>query len=489
MMTRTNRPRRRRDPDIEPLEQRTLLSAGAGGAAQEKQVLKAIERVVKHHFAHKGRSPQDGAARDYLMTVVEDDLTYEGVFNSSAPGSTRHARRHARVASASLSESGTLLAVRGGTPADSPPTQAQTLAAFQAAYNQALIQSAPAAAQLLAADALLAVSVYNGTLLLYEAHELGTAYAVGALSKEFQENIENMKTAIEQMMENPLFETPAGQELALTGEELALNQLVDHQPISFPTPPVVGNLPPIGTGSSPVSTPSLPPRIAVEPQSLTFTTGAGANPATQTIAISNAGGGTLHLTEKTNASWIGLINEGNSIGGSSVLVGVEVNAALLSPGTYTGSITVSAPEDPNGTQIVLVTLNVTAPVFHGSFMGTVRNDDDADGGNDVGSSFVDSYGGGVTMTLTQAPGGGYTLTFQGQLTNPSSAEEDFSANFNFYVTVQDLANIRFTTPMGDGQMLVQGAISGGTFSGTWVFQATSSDDASDSGSGSFGLSR
>jgi hypothetical protein len=488
-MMRMNRLRRASHLDIEPLEQRALLSAGAGGAVQTKQALATIKQVIKKQVAHEGHTPQAVASGNYLATVVQNDLTYEGFFNSSSKRSSHHGRGHARMVSLSLSADSTPHSLSRLIAAGAPPTEAQTVAAFQAAYKQALIQSGPAAAQMLVADAALAISVYSGTRLLIEAYELGHAYAIGALSKEFLENYENMEKAIDLIMENPLFETPAGQELALTGEEIALSQLVEGQPINLPTPPLVGNPPleiePIP--ETPVYIPPLPARIVVDPQSLTFTTSQGTNPETQTIAISNGGGGSLHLNESTNVSWLGLINEGNSIDGAAVLVGVQVNTALLSPGTYTGTITVSAPEAPNGAQIVFVTLNVTAPVFRGSFTGTVANNDAADGGNDPGGSFVDPYGGAVSMTVTQVTGG-YTLMFQGRLTNPSAAEEDFSANFNIHVTVPNLSNIRFTTPMGDGQLLVQGAILSGTFSGTWVFQQTDPNDSSDSGSGRFSLS-
>ncbi len=440
----------------ESLEPRTLLSAVGHG----RQALVRIDRDITKFFAREGNPVEGG----YLASIIANDLNYEGVFAALS----QQGRRRTMVS---------LL---------TPPTEQQTLAAFQSAYSQAMIVSAPAAAQLLAEDAALAVAVYTGTGFFYNAAQNGIVYALGTASGQFQRTLKNISTILAAIEANPLFQTPEGQELAITGEEIAISQVVDGQPINFPTPQV----------QTPTPTPTqyfpppqqLPPQISVSPQSLTFQTTQGQNPQEQGFAVSNVGGGTLHCTEKTNTSWIGLTDEGTSLG--AAIVGVQVNAALLTPGTYYGTIIVSSPDDPNGTQIVAVTLNVAAPpapTYRGSFTGRVSNADN-DGGGDPGPTFYDQYGGQVSMTLTGSPGN-YTLTFQGTLTNPNTnQEEDFTANFNIYVTVQNLANIRFTTPMGDGQMLATGAIANGTFSGTWVFQQTNPIDFSDSGQGTFSLS-
>jgi hypothetical protein len=167
----------------------------------------------------------------------------------------------------------------------------------------------------------------------------------------------------------------------------------------------------------------------------------------------------------------------------------SLNSSGLAPGIDHATLTVSSPDDPGGTQVVNVTLQVNASTYAGAFTGYVQNDDGADGGNDVGTSFVDSFGGNVSMTVAPNFGGGYTLTFQGYLTTATPHDEDFSANFNVHVNVNNPSSIAFTTPMGDGNMLVQGGIANGTFSGAWRFVATDPNDSSDSGSGVFSLSR
>ena len=60
---------------------------------------------------------------------------------------------------------------------------------------------------------------------------------------------------------------------------------------------------------SPASVPvvSVNPAIGASPTSLSFTaTQGGGNPATQTVSISNTGGGTLSWTASDNAAWLTL---------------------------------------------------------------------------------------------------------------------------------------------------------------------------------------
>ena len=57
-----------------------------------------------------------------------------------------------------------------------------------------------------------------------------------------------------------------------------------------------------------VATAPVPPAIGVSPTSLSFTAiKGGADPATQTLSISNTGGGTLNWTAVDNASWLTLL--------------------------------------------------------------------------------------------------------------------------------------------------------------------------------------
>jgi hypothetical protein len=88
---------------------------------------------------------------------------------------------------------------------------------------------------------------------------------------------------------------------------------------------------------------------------LTFTAQqGGGNPATQTLNISNTGGGTLNWNASDNATWLTLSPTSGSGNGS---ISANVNLGNLSVGTHNALITVT-----NGgtTKTVQVTLTVSA---------------------------------------------------------------------------------------------------------------------------------
>jgi len=92
----------------------------------------------------------------------------------------------------------------------------------------------------------------------------------------------------------------------------------------------------------------------------------GVQTGAQSLLISNSGAGVLHWSAVPSQNWL-LVEPGSGAGNDEVLV--SVNAAGLSQGTYTGTITVSDPLAANSPQIVEVTVKVfqdTTPPF-GSF--------------------------------------------------------------------------------------------------------------------------
>jgi len=93
-----------------------------------------------------------------------------------------------------------------------------------------------------------------------------------------------------------------------------------------------------------VATVPVPPAIGVSPTSLSFTaTRGGADPATQTLSISNTGGGTLNWTAIDNVPWLTLLTLlGQASGTGNSVVTVSVSTGTMGVGTYTGSITLSA---------------------------------------------------------------------------------------------------------------------------------------------------
>jgi hypothetical protein len=93
-----------------------------------------------------------------------------------------------------------------------------------------------------------------------------------------------------------------------------------------------------------IATVPVPPAIGVSPTSLSFTaTKGGADPETQTLSISNTGGGTLNWTAIDNAPWLTLLTLlGQASGTGNGVMTVSVATGTMAVGTYTGSITLSA---------------------------------------------------------------------------------------------------------------------------------------------------
>jgi hypothetical protein len=113
---------------------------------------------------------------------------------------------------------------------------------------------------------------------------------------------------------------------------------------------------------------SLPPSLNANPSTLTFTASVGAaNPPSQTISISNTGGGSaLTWTASSSASWLTI---SASSGTTPSPVTVSANTSGLASGSYSGTITITAPGAPNSPQTVPVSLTV-ANIWLSSNFGT-----------------------------------------------------------------------------------------------------------------------
>ena len=112
----------------------------------------------------------------------------------------------------------------------------------------------------------------------------------------------------------------------------------------------------IPAGSPP---PVVLPAIGVSPTNLSFAeTQGGANPATQTLSISNTGGGTLSWTASANVAWLRLSWASGTDDG---VVTASVVTGGTAVGTYNGTITVSATGASSVTVPVTFTVT-TAPV-------------------------------------------------------------------------------------------------------------------------------
>jgi uncharacterized membrane protein len=107
------------------------------------------------------------------------------------------------------------------------------------------------------------------------------------------------------------------------------------------------------------------PAIGVAPPTLTFGTPLGTDPPSQTITITNTGGGTLNWVANVNQSWLSVSPTSGSLGaGQSEAVAVMVSSANLPAGGYAGTITISDPGASNSPQTVTVNLAVfSAPAI------------------------------------------------------------------------------------------------------------------------------
>jgi len=143
---------------------------------------------------------------------------------------------------------------------------------------------------------------------------------------------------------------------------------------------------------------SIPPAIGASPTSLSFTaTQGGSNPATQTLNISNTGGGTLTWSAGDNAAWLTLTPASGSGNGTVTLT---ATTGTLPVGTYSGAITLSATGAASTTIPVTFTV-AAAPV------------PPAIGASPTSLSFTATQGGGnpASQTLNVSNTGGGTLTW------------------------------------------------------------------------------
>jgi hypothetical protein len=144
--------------------------------------------------------------------------------------------------------------------------------------------------------------------------------------------------------------------------------------------------------------PVVLPVIGVSPTSLSFTaTQGGANPATQTLSISNTGTGTLTWTASDNAAWLTLSPTSGTGNGAVTL---SVTTGTLTPGSYNGSVIMNATGASSVTVPVTFTV-ATAPV------------PPAIGASPTSLSFTATQGGAnpATQTLSISNTGGGTLSW------------------------------------------------------------------------------
>ncbi|MBI2931981.1 MAG: choice-of-anchor D domain-containing protein, partial [Planctomycetes bacterium] len=191
------------------------------------------------------------------------------------------------------------------------------------------------------------------------------------------------------------------------------------------------------------------PLIALSPAGLTFNAPAGGpNPASQTVTVTNAGGGTLSWTASDNATWLSLSpGSGSLSGGASASMTATVDVAGLPAGTYTATITVSDPGATNTPQMVFVTLNVSALPTIGLSPGTMTFTAPVGGPNPASQPLTVRNTGGGTLSWTAAdsatwlsvsPAGGSLAAGASSSSNVAVDVTGLSAGtYNATITVSD----------------------------------------------------
>jgi hypothetical protein len=104
---------------------------------------------------------------------------------------------------------------------------------------------------------------------------------------------------------------------------------------------------------------TLPPRIGLFIERLSYTADEGASPNPQQFILSNVGGGSLNWSATSNAAWLQLA-PGNGVLGAdqSQSITATVNSVGLKEGNYTAQITVSDAAAENSPQTIDVSLTI-----------------------------------------------------------------------------------------------------------------------------------
>jgi Subtilase family/Viral BACON domain len=204
------------------------------------------------------------------------------------------------------------------------------------------------------------------------------------------------------------------------------------------------------------------PAIGVSPSSMSFTaTAGGANPAGQSLSITNTGGGTLNWSASSNQTWLSVSPASGTAPSTTT---VSVNTSGLAAGTYNGAITITAAGATNSPLSVPVTLTVTS----GGAQQLLGNP-----GFESGNTIWVATAGVITNSASQAAHGGtwkawldgygttHTDTLRQTVTIPSTAT---TATLTFWLHI-DSAETTTTTQFDRLQVQIRNS-SGATILST-----------------------
>jgi len=148
-----------------------------------------------------------------------------------------------------------------------------------------------------------------------------------------------------------------------------------------------------------------PPIISRSPSSMSFSAQTGQSAGSQTLSISNSGGGTLSYSLSESYSWLSVSPTSGTATTETDSITVTASCAGMSAGTYNGSITISAPGATNTPQATSVSLTCTAPPTISRSPSSMNFS--AQAGQSAGSqtlSISNSGGGTLSYTLSESYG-------------------------------------------------------------------------------------
>jgi hypothetical protein len=172
----------------------------------------------------------------------------------------------------------------------------------------------------------------------------------------------------------------------------------------------------------------VPPAIGASPTTFVFTaTQGGSNPASNTLSISNTGGGTLIWTASDNASWLILNTTSGTTTTETDPLAVSINTAGMNAGTYNASITVTSAGATNTPQTIPVSLTLNAPTISSATLTWNANTDSDLAGYKIYRGTASGVYGAVLTTL------------QGNATSYVATGLQSGTTYYFVVTAYDTA--------------------------------------------------
>ncbi|MEX2154971.1 MAG: BACON domain-containing carbohydrate-binding protein [Gemmatimonadaceae bacterium] len=145
--------------------------------------------------------------------------------------------------------------------------------------------------------------------------------------------------------------------------------------------------------------PATPPAIGLSSAALTFTGVQGASIASQTITISNTGGGSLNWSVASSANWV-TVTPAQGTGPATITV--QPSTSGLTAGSLAAIITITAPGAANTPRTIAVTLTLEQAPAIGLSATTLSFSATAGGSNPANQTINITNTGGSTLNWTAA---------------------------------------------------------------------------------------